>query len=62
MFVQLQKNTPEIQRGPLDEIRGFTGGKDIKRIITDDGGEFKGPVNQLLDERGIAIQRALGIF
>ena len=44
----------------LDEIRGFTGGKDIKRIITDDGGEFKGPVNQLLDERGIAIQRALG--
>jgi transposase InsO family protein len=32
----------------------------ITKIITDDGGEFKGPVITLLEERKIGIQRALG--
>ena len=45
----------------LDEIkRDFNKGKEITKIITDDGSEFKGEVITLLKERDIGIQRTLG--
>ena len=45
----------------LDEIkRDFNKGKEITKIITDDGSEFKGEVITLLKERDIGMQRTLG--
>lgn len=45
----------------LDDINKFKrDDQKITKIITDDGGEFKGPVITLLKERKIGIQRALG--
>lgn len=44
----------------LDQIKVEFPSSDIKKIITDDGSEFKGATGKLLEERGIRIQRALG--
>ena len=60
MLNKTAKTTARLLEQILNEIKKKNKGIDIKNIITDDGGEFKGEVIPLLKKRGIGIRRALG--
>ena len=60
MLDKTSKTTERHLRDILRQIQKDYPTAKITRIITDDGGEFKGEVIDLLEEKKIGIQRALG--